>query len=103
MATHSWQISRRHVLRGMGATMGLPLLEAMLPSGRALAAGAAGHEGQPVRFAAFFMPNGVNHGDWDVKGSNLDTLSRTLTPLEYVKDYVNVFNGMHNAAIVTKF
>ena len=51
MATHSWQISRRHVLRGMGATMGLPLLEAMLPSGRALAAGAAGHEGQPVRFA----------------------------------------------------
>ena len=98
MATHSWQISRRHVLRGMGATMGLPLLEAMLPSGRALAAGAAGHEGQPVRFAAFFMPNGVNHGDWDVKGSNLDTLSRTLTPLEYVKDYVNVFNGMHNAA-----
>ncbi len=57
MATNSWKISRRHVLRGMGATMGLPLLEAMLPSGRALAAGAAGHEGQPVRFAAFFMPN----------------------------------------------
>lgn len=78
--------------------MGLPLLEAMLPSSRALAAGAAGHEGQPVRFAAFFMPNGVNHRDWDLKGNNLDSLSRTLAPLEYVKEYVNVFNGMHNAA-----
>ena len=98
MATKSWQISRRHALRGIGATMGLPLLEAMLPSGRSLAAGAAGHEGQPVRFAAFFMPNGVNHGDWDIRGNHLDTLSRTLTPLENVKEYVNVFNGMHNAA-----
>lgn len=94
----SWQIPRRHVLRGLGATMSLPLLEAMLPSGRAFANGSAGREGQPVRFAGFFMPHGVNHGDWDIKGNNLDTLSRTLTPLEYVKDYVNIFNGMRNAA-----
>ncbi len=98
MAKNSWQISRRHVLRGVGATMGLPLLEAMLPSGRAFAAGAAGREGQPVRFAAFFMPHGVNHGKWDLQGDNLDALSPILTPLEYVKEYVNLFAGLRNAS-----
>ena len=98
MATNTWKISRRHVLRGVGATMGLPLLEAMLPSSRVLAAGAAGREGQPVRFAAFFMPHGVNHGAYDIKGDNLDSLSQILTPLEYIKEYVNVFAGMRNAS-----
>ena len=70
----------------------------MLPSSRVLAAGAAGREGQPVRFAAFFMPHGVNHGAYDIKGDNLDSLSQILTPLEYIKEYVNVFAGMRNAS-----
>ena len=78
--------------------MGLPLLEAMLPSNRAFAAGAAGAEGQPVRFAAFFMPNGVNHTEYDLNGSGtLDSLSRVLTPLEDIKDHVNVISGLRNA------
>ncbi len=86
------------MLRGVGATMGLPLLEAMLPSNRAFAAGAAGAEGQPVRFAAFFMPNGVNHTEYDLNGSGtLDSLSRVLTPLEDIKDHVNVISGLRNA------
>lgn len=78
--------------------MSLPLLEAMLPSGRALAAGSAGHEGQPVRFAAFFMPNGVNHGAYDLNGNSTEQLSEVLMPLEGVKEYVNVFGGIRNAA-----
>jgi hypothetical protein len=112
MSKKSWQLSRRHMLRGVGATMGLPLLEAMMPSGgRAAdddgrydfdkpkrAAGAAGAEGQPVRFAAFFMPNGVNHSDWDISPGKITELSRTLYPLEPIKEYVNVFGGLRNSS-----
>ena len=95
----SWQVSRRHVLRGIGATIGLPMLEAMMPVTRGFAAGAAGESGQPVRFAAFFMPNGVNHAQWDLQSHGaLEQLSPILMPLDPVKSYVNVFSGLRNSS-----
>jgi hypothetical protein len=92
-----WEISRRHMLRGLGATMSLPFLEAMAPATKSLAAGAVGPDGQPVRFAAFFMPNGVNHGMFDPKGSSLSTMPPILEPLQALKEHVNVITGINNA------
>jgi hypothetical protein len=48
-------LSRRTMLRGVGATVALPFLEAMLPAGRAYAKSAAAGK---VRFAAIEMVHG---------------------------------------------
>ena len=58
-------LPRRTVLRGLGATLALPLLEAMLPasSRRASAAGRPAH-----RFLAFYVPNGMAMEYWTPKG-----------------------------------
>jgi hypothetical protein len=88
------QLSRRTVLRGAGASISLPFLEAMAPASSAVA---TGPDGQPLRFAAFFMPNGVDHSRWDPKGSGLSKVPESLAPLQGLKDHVNVITGMKNA------
>lgn len=89
----TWELSRRTALRGMGVTMALPFLEAMLPGGRASAAAGV----SPVRFAGFFMPNGVDHSRFTPKHSGLSSLPFSLEPLEGLQPYVNVITGMNNA------
>jgi hypothetical protein len=54
-------ISRRTVLRGAGATLALPFLEAMVPAATALAQTAAA--GTP-RFVGMFVPHGMAPGYW---------------------------------------
>lgn len=97
--------SRRGFLRGFGVSMTLPFMESLLPSGRLLAqnvtkkTGALGPDGQPVRFAGFFMPNGVNTRDWvPKKVGKLKDLPTSLRPLEELKSFVNVITGLQNAA-----
>lgn len=79
-------ISRRTVLRGLGATLALPWLECMLP--RSAAAAAA--DKAPVRMAVLFMPNGVKQDCWTPAGTGRNYgLSQTLTPLcEYQDDLI---------------
>src|SRR5665213_1542923 len=99
-----WQISRRTMLRGVGATMALPLLDAMLPGGLAEAAtvlpGAAASAGIrgaiPTRMAFVFLPNGVNVTNWFPKadaGGALE-LTPTLEPLKAVKNDINLLTGL---------
>jgi len=53
-------LSRRTVLRGIGASLALPFLEAMVPSARAAA--------KPVhRFLTFYVPNGMAMEYWSPK------------------------------------
>lgn len=97
-------LSRRTVLRGLGAAVALPLLDAMIPSGglaRAAFAEAAGSggglsaSGHPLRMAAIFMPNGVHWPDWTPQGLGKDyKLSRTLEPLQKVRDDVLVLSNL---------
>ena len=54
-------LPRRTVLRGMGATLALPLLEAMVPALTATAKTAAN---PPKRFGAVFVPLGERPGFW---------------------------------------
>ncbi|MFN3651494.1 MAG: DUF1552 domain-containing protein [Armatimonadota bacterium] len=95
---HAVHVSRRAVLRGMGVTMLLPLLES-LPAGAAPAAKAAGKAAaaRPVRLAVLYMPNGVNPKEWTPKGYGSEfELSSILQPLEKVKSDLLVFSELMN-------
>ncbi|MEK6257346.1 MAG: DUF1552 domain-containing protein [Planctomycetota bacterium] len=84
-------LHRRTFLKGVGATLGLPLLEAMLPA----SGFAAQSAGAPKRMAFVFVPNGVIVPEWTVKGEGADwQLSPTLEPLAKVKDRVCVVSGL---------
>jgi Protein of unknown function (DUF1552) len=91
------RISRRTMLRGVGATMALPWLDAMAPSKAAAAETAAG---PAVRFAALYMANGAYMPDWKPKGEGAGfDLSKTLSPLASHKNDVLVLSGLwHKAA-----
>src|ERR1051325_725047 len=82
---------RRTFLRGMGATMALPLLEAMVPAATALAKTPA----NPVRRLGFvFMPMGCDITRWTPPGEKLDQLSPILSSLAPVKDHVTAITNM---------
>src|SRR6266498_5582840 len=83
---------RRTFLRGMGATMALPLLEAMVPAATALAKTPA----NPVRRLGFvFMPMGCDITRWVPPGENrLDQLSPILSSLAPVKEHVTVISNL---------
>jgi hypothetical protein len=92
-------ISRRTMLKGVGAVLSLPLLEAMEPI-RTL--GSNPMRKTPVRFAALYMPNGVNPHVWTPKGVGADfELSPILEPLRKVKDKILVLTQLMNAATDT--
>ncbi|MEY4612264.1 MAG: hypothetical protein RL179_237, partial [Planctomycetota bacterium] len=87
-------ISRRTVLRGLGAAVALPWLESMGP----LAAWADDQPGvkkAPNRLAFIYVPNGKNMADWTptAEGANY-TLPSILEPLEKHKADFNVLTGL---------
>jgi len=85
-------LSRRTVLRGLGATMALPLLDAMVPAFTPLARTAAA----PVRrFGAVFVPMGERPTHWTptTTGAGFE-FSPILKPLEPLRDYVTVVSNM---------
>lgn len=83
---------RRTFLRGLGATIGLPLLDSMIPA-RGLAAPAA--RATPLRMAFIYVPNGANMADWTPKatGRNFD-LPMILEPLKGVQQNLQVITGL---------
>jgi hypothetical protein len=87
-----WLLSRRHFLRGLGATVALPLLQAMVPR-RALAANVT----KPRRSVFVYIPNGVNGMAWQCKTGGRDyELSPSLQPLAKHRDDFTVFSGLHH-------
>src|SRR5690242_7845397 len=84
-------IPRRTLLRGAGATLALPLLDAMIPAATAWAQTPA----KPVRRLGFvFIPMGCDGSRWTPAGEGkLDELSPILTPLEPVKDQLTVITN----------
>src|SRR4029077_4165287 len=84
-------LPRRTFLKGVGATLALPLLDAMVPAATALAKTAAA----PVKRLGFvFMPMGCDQSRWTPPGETLDVLSPILSSLEPVKKYVSVLSNM---------
>lgn len=92
----AWQISRRTMLRGMGASIALPLLDAML-SARAFASTPAPKA--PVRMACLYFPNGVWQKAWIPAAAGTDyELPYSLEPLAEFKNQINVLSGLDKAA-----
>jgi len=96
MEREAGRISRRTVLRGLGVTMCLPVLEAVQPR-VALAAGKAAASKSPVRMAVLYMPNGVNPRAWTPTGAGSEfELSPILSPLASLKSEILVFGELMN-------
>ena len=85
-------IPRRAVLRGMGATIALPLLDAMVP---ALTAVAQTPARAVRRFGVVYHPNGVIYQNWLPKGVGREfELSPVLAPLAPFRDQLIVVTGL---------
>src|SRR6185369_4074644 len=87
-------LPRRTFLRAMGATMALPLLEAMVPAATPLVQTAA----KPVRRLGFvFMPMGCDITRWTPPGKDLTELSPILSSLEPVKKHISILTNLELA------
>ncbi len=90
-------LPRRTFLKGMGASLGLPFLEAMLP--RTVLAGAAAKGAAaavaPTRMAFVFFPNGAIMRDWKPTTAGTDfELPKTLSSLAKHKSDMLVVSGL---------
>ena len=88
-------LSRRTLLRGAGAALALPLLDAMTPA----LASAQQRKKAPLRLVFCYVPNGIIMPDWTPKelGSNF-ALPRILKPLEAHRESLLLISGLadHN-------
>ncbi len=85
-------LTRRTLLRGMGASIALPLLDAMVP---ALSAQAAKAAKAPTRLGFVYAAHGVIHSEWNPRQTGRGyTLSPNLEPLAGMRDHFNVFTNL---------
>ena len=84
--------SRRLMLRGMGTSVALPLLDVMSPT-RLLAATSDG--GPPLRMGFFYVPNGMHMPAWTPQKDGREfELTPTLQKLAENKDSISVLSGL---------
>ncbi|MEN9705508.1 MAG: hypothetical protein RLZZ393_1387, partial [Pseudomonadota bacterium] len=87
-------LSRRTILQGAGASVALPLLDAMIPAGTALAATAA----RPLPKLGFvYFPHGAVMSEWTPKATGRDfEIPKILEPAAKHKDYLTIVSGLRN-------
>ena len=86
-------IPRRTFLRGAGAGIALPLLDAMFPA----LVSAQNRAAAPRRFSIVFAPNGMNMSDWTPKATGKSfEMTSTLAPLAPYRDQMLVLSGLDN-------
>jgi hypothetical protein len=87
-------LDRRTVLRGLGAGIALPLLDAMVPAGTALANTAA----KPLPKMGFvYFPHGAVMQHWMPKATGREfELPQILAPLAKQKDQLTIVSGLRN-------
>jgi hypothetical protein len=88
-------LPRRTVLRGLGVTLGLPLLDAMVP---ALSVAAKAVTRPVHRFQAIYVPNGMAMDYWTPKTDGRGfALTPILSPLEPYRDQLLVLSGLRSS------
>ena len=88
-------ISRRTALKGIGASIALPFLDAMNPAATAWASTAAGST--PKRFAFVGFPHGAIMDHWSPKQTGTDyEMSPILEPLKPYKEHLTIVSGLRN-------
>lgn len=87
-------LSRRKMLKGVGTSIALPFLDAMVPAATALAQTAAAPK---PRMGFFYLPHGAIMRDWtpDKVGKDFD-FKPILKPFEQFRDMVTVVSGLDN-------
>src|SRR3954466_2917560 len=84
-------LSRRSILRGLGASISLPFLDAMTPA----FADSTLPGGSPLRLAWFYVPNGIDMRHWTpAEEGPLGALPELLAPLEPVKKDLLVLSNL---------
>jgi hypothetical protein len=96
------QMHRRTFLRGMGASVALPFLDAMVPAGRLRASGAL-DEADPTRLVAIELVHGAaGSNEWGATqnlwspaevGRNFDLTPSSLLPLDEWRDYLTIISN----------
>ena len=85
-------IPRRRFLQGTGVTLGLPLLEAMIPARTALAQTAANPD---PRFMGIFYPHGMAPGWWEPTGDRLvGDMPYIMEPLQNLREKSVIMTGL---------
>jgi hypothetical protein len=89
------RIPRRAVLRGIGASLALPMLDAMVPALAEVGKGGAGKS--PLRVGFVYFPNGAIPSKWipETVGSDYK-LTPILQPMEKFRDSMLVLTGLDN-------
>jgi hypothetical protein len=89
-------LSRRTVLRGLGVSVALPLLDSMVPAGTALAETAA----NPAPHLGFiYFPLGAVMHNWTPKTAGADfEFPKIVKPLEPYRKHITIVSGMGNSA-----
>lgn len=89
--SQNWLLNRRHVLRGLGVSLALPLLDCMRPL---LAAESAR---RAKRSVFIYLPNGVNTIDFQITQAGSDyTFSKSLLPLEKHRAQITPISGLYH-------
>jgi hypothetical protein len=85
-------LNRRTFLRGLGASLALPMLDSMVPARAATTGGASS---APVRMAFVYVPNGIIPGAWTPKEDGRAwEFMRAMKPLEAFRENINVLTGL---------
>ena len=85
-------LSRRTLLKGTGAAIALPLLDAMVPAATAQSQTAAAAK---LRFGTVYVPNGIFPADWhpDKAGKDFE-FKRVMKPIEPFRNYVTTISRL---------
>ena len=89
--SQNWLLPRRHFLRGLGVSLGLPMLDSMRPLRAAKAIEL------PRRSIFVYLPNGVNTHDYELTQAGTDyEFSRILAPLAGHRGNITPISGLHH-------
>ncbi len=92
-------LPRRTVLKALGATVGLPLLEAMIPAGTAGSCRAEGRTRPSMSF--IYFPHGAVLDQWTPRNGDMGLeLPPILAPLAPFRDQLTIISGLENKAAI---
>ena len=93
---NKWKISRRTALRGIGVSISLPLLDAMVAT-------AAPSKAAPKRSVFLYIPNGVNTLTWQIQKAGKDyEFTKPLASLEKHRADITPISGLHHPMVIGK-
>jgi len=94
--TNRWRMSRRQVLRGIGATIALPMLNCMCWADETAPP-------KPKRSVFLYIPNGVNTLTWQIQKAGADyELTAPLASLERHRAEITPISGLHHPMVIGK-